>query len=70
VASHFTIGKQPCANFNPKRDGNAHAEWDNVHQCTFCGGDVTVSFCLTCYRDHHENGWQTCKCATPTGRAE
>lgn len=63
MANRFTIGRQPCQDYVPKLDGNGYAEWDNVHQCIYCGDDTTVSFCLTCCRDHHENGYETCKYA-------
>jgi hypothetical protein len=54
----FTIGKQPCQHFNPKK------EWwgSNRHMCIYCGkDDVSVSFCETCLRDHHQNGYETCE---------
>ncbi len=56
----FEEGKQPCDNYNPSMDGNGYGKWENVHQCIYCGEDVTVSFCLTCNKDHHQNGYETC----------
>jgi hypothetical protein len=53
----FTRGKQPCKAFTPSQ------EWwgSNRHQCVYCGGDVVVSFCEGCNKDHHQNGYETCK---------
>ena len=56
--SAFSVGKQPCQDFNPKRDGNGNAEWDNRHCCYYCDG--LVSFCETCCKDHHGNGYGIC----------
>lgn len=55
----FEKGKQPCSNFSPQLEENEHAVWPNEHQCYKCGG--TVSFCINCSKDHHENGYETCK---------
>lgn len=55
----FTVGKQPCQDFKPEQDGNGLATWDNRHEC-YCGCGKTTSFCLTCYKDHHEDGYETC----------
>lgn len=58
----FTKGKQPCKTYLPHQDGNEYGTWNNVHECyRRCG--KTVSFCLSCNRDHHEDGYETC---TPT----
>lgn len=54
----FEKGHQPCQNFIAQREANAHAEWNNEHQCYKCGG--LVSFCESCYTDHHYNGYETC----------
>lgn len=62
--SRFETGKQPCNNFNPQIEANTYAQWENEHQCYKCGG--IVSYCLNCYRDHHENGYETCKKDTDT----
>lgn len=58
--SKYEIGRQPCGQFVPKRDGNGYGEWDNVHQCVFCV-DSTVSFCESCCKDHHADGYETCR---------
>ena len=55
----YTVGKQPCDNFKPQMEANEYAMWENLHQCYRCGGEV--SFCLNCYKDHHKNGYETCK---------
>lgn len=69
--SDYTIGRQPCVSFTPSIDGNAHAMWANVHECIFCrkSGDETstVSFCTNCSKDHHSDGYETCK-FKPTDR--
>ncbi len=60
----FTIGDQPCNNYSPERDGNGYGEQDNQHQCIYCAAadlhDVTVSFCESCHRDHHAEGYESC----------
>jgi len=56
--NRFAIGKQPCSDFKPKQ------EWfgSNRHECIYCRLDeVTVSFCENCVRDHHQDGYETCK---------
>lgn len=54
---NFEIGKQPCNNFE---SANENAGWSgNVHQCIRCYGEV--SFCDNCKKDHHNNGYETCK---------
>ena len=63
MRTKYTTGKQPCGEFKPQRDGNGYAEWDNEHQCYRCGG--VVSFCMTCTKDHHAAGYETC---TPEAR--
>jgi hypothetical protein len=55
----YRIGKQPCANYNPQMEMNEHAIWENVHECYRCKSNV--SFCLNCMRDHHLDGYETCK---------
>lgn len=62
---NFDKGKQPCEDFNPKKD-----DWHmtNIHECygPLKDGKMqkncqwTVSFCQNCYTDHHENGYETC----------
>ena len=64
--SQFEVGEQPCASFKAKRDGTIHAEWDNRREC-YKGCGKTVSFCESCYRDHHEDGYQSC-ISTPKER--
>lgn len=59
MSDPYAVGKQPCQSLNRKTDGNPHAVWLNVHQCYRCNG--TVSFCENCYRDHHYNGYESCK---------
>jgi hypothetical protein len=62
--SPYEIGEQPCATFDPKDD--VLPGLGNVHECFGPydgrprGCDGTVSFCKSCVRDHHSNGWQTC----------
>jgi len=55
---NFTIGQQPCDNFNPHLEANEHAVWENQHQCYRCGG--VVSLCTNCGRDHHDGRYETC----------
>jgi hypothetical protein len=57
----FTIGQQPCNNFKGKVEHHAYGSWVNEHQCYRCRDDTTVSWCENCNRDHHENGYETCK---------
>jgi len=58
--SDFTVGQQPCNNFNPQIEYNEYAQWSNRHECyKHCG--KTVSFCENCCRDHHEDGYDSCK---------
>lgn len=57
--SAFAVGRQPCQEFKPKRDGNGYGEWDNRHECYRCAG--LVSFCENCTRDHHADGYETCR---------
>jgi len=63
----FKSGQQPCQNFRPQIECNGYAEWVNVHEC-FCGYKAghpckkTVSFCLNCCKDHHEDGYENCQC--------
>ena len=53
----FKIGRQPCDNFNPQ-DGS-YPGIINEHSCYKCG-ILTVSFCLSCNRDHHYRGYDLC----------
>ena len=66
--SKYTTGRQPCLDYYGQLDGNGEAMWTNEHDCYckdaqggFCSGKV--SFCNTCSRDHHSNGFDTCVCA-------
>lgn len=63
--SKYEIGIQPCDKLQ-RREG--WMQLPNVHQCFWCGGDVTVTFCENCYFDHHENGWNTCKRENEVGK--
>jgi hypothetical protein len=59
----FTMGQQPCPNYNPTKD---YYDFANIHDCygpydgrpKGCSGKV--SFCENCHFDHHNNGWDTC----------
>ena len=43
-------------------EANEYAEWENRHECVFCRDGIgTVSFCENCNRDHHNDGYETCK---------
>lgn len=58
----YEVGDQPCKKFDPQEADIEAAHGTglpNVHQCPICWG--RRSFCSTCYRDHHEHGWETCK---------
>ena len=57
---NFKTGKQPCDNFKPATEVNEYASWDNLHECYRCK-EGKVSFCDNCNRDHHTNGYDTCK---------
>lgn len=67
----FTVGRQPCGDFKPGRECNEHATWDNRHECfgPFDGRprgcDLEVSWCDTCSKDHHENGYEACGTRRP-----
>lgn len=52
----YEMGDQPCGNFRPEDEYPGTG--GNAHTCPACDG--TVSFCLTCLRDHHAAGWETC----------
>jgi len=54
----YETGEQPCRSFKPERVANEYAEWNNTHECPKCG--KTRSLCVHCYKDHHEDGWETC----------
>ena len=56
--NRFKIGQQPCNNFIPQLEENEFGIWENRHQCYRCGG--IVSFCVNCYRDHHDGGYENC----------
>lgn len=63
MSGDFTKGQQPCQDFKGKEGYYGIA----VHEC-YCGLDVgknctkTVSFCLNCSTDHHEDGYESCIC--------
>lgn len=63
----FDIGQQPCQKFTPQMVHIGDGLHVNIHEC-FCGYSVgkrcekTVSFCLNCCRDHHEDGYENCQC--------
>lgn len=58
----FQKGWQPCDNYKPAKDGNEYGSWDDIHECYQKGCNLTVSFCLTCNKDHHAGGYETCTC--------
>ena len=53
----YTIGKQPCDNLSPNEDENWFGA--SQHECPKCCG--LRMFCTNCNRDHHKNGWDSCK---------
>jgi hypothetical protein len=62
----YDTGKQPCDNFQADMDGNGTERWENRHECyaPFDGTrpcDLTVSSCAKCNKDHHEDGYNSCK---------
>ena len=63
----YTVGKQPCSDFKPRREANAYGEWNNVHCCIYCTQDEedqtkgTVSYCENCHLDHHSGGYGVCE---------
>jgi len=74
MQGRFSKGWQPCKDFKGRMEANAHAVWENRHECfgkdrngKYC--DKLVSYCENCSTDHHENGYETCasrckKCGT------
>lgn len=65
LGHRYTTGKQPCANFlRGDADIMALGEGNrmNCHQCPICEGNR--AWCDNCCRDHHDNGWETCKPGT------
>lgn len=58
----YTEGKQPCEDFDPQHSDSGAI---NVHQCFKCEG--RVSFCKSCARDHHENGYEACASSSNSG---
>jgi len=56
----FTIGHQPCDKFIPAKDGNEYGMWDDLHACMQKECGKTVSYCLNCHKDHHEDGYEAC----------
>jgi hypothetical protein len=66
MSDRYSIGKQPCQDLKRAPGGiMAAPEMPNVHECYRCGGNV--SFCETCARDHHEDGYETCEPKTSRG---
>jgi len=60
--TEFETGRQPCTNYKPEMAVRWDSLWPNEHECVFCrDGGGTVSFCENCNRDHHSNGYETCK---------
>ena len=55
--SRYETGQQPCDKFEPHEIGH----WGGfiVHQCPKCWG--RRQHCVNCMKDHHEEGWETCK---------
>jgi len=78
----YTIGRQPCANFQPEQDdylgmfgfsGNVHScagPFDaSGHDPCFPDCEASVSHCDNCHCDHHEGGFARCPVvAKPTSR--
>lgn len=58
--SVFSLGEQPCKDFQPKMEDNGYMSWSNRHVCVFCP-DGKVSFCEKCGKDHHGYGYENCK---------
>jgi hypothetical protein len=70
----YTIGRQPCADFQPQQDdylGAISGFSGNVHSCAgpfdasghdprFPDCEGTVSHCDNCHYDHHEGGFARC----------
>ena len=53
-------GDQPCNNFMVGDHGMyTSPNTPQPHECPDCLG--TRYFCANCNRDHHENGWESCK---------
>lgn len=58
LTDQFKVGKQPCSKFKSMDEDYRFS--GNVHSCIYCN-NKTVSFCENCCKDHHENGYETCK---------
>jgi hypothetical protein len=58
----YEIGQQPCSDLTRQWEANVHGQWLNVHECYRC--EKTVTYCENCRRDHHEDGYETCKPST------
>jgi hypothetical protein len=60
--SQYELGQQPCR-YLIRGDADipalGHGNQANVHICPVCSGFRT--WCENCRRDHHANGWETCK---------
>jgi hypothetical protein len=57
LGHRYETGSQPCQNL--VRGEGSYPGVLNVHQCPKCWGNRT--WCTSCYTDHHDNGWETCK---------
>lgn len=57
----FEVGKQPCQNFKEQETYyglQTHDCYGSTPPNDPC--KLSVSFCLNCHTDHHENGYETC----------
>jgi hypothetical protein len=62
---NFIGGQQPCRHWTANvyepyghlRTHECFGPWDGRPRPA-CSASVT--FCLNCHKDHHEDGWQTC----------
>lgn len=63
----YRTGDQPCDNFCPADPG----DFGTVHDCySKCGRSGARIFCENCSRDHHKDGWDTCKPPVGDGGAD
>ena len=51
----YHVGRQPCYNYKPEE--LPPTMWP-AYECPVCW--KSHWFCLNCYQDHHEDGWETC----------
>lgn len=62
--SDLNQGQQPCNNYTAGEDDVSVLNAGPIpHQCPNCFDGLRY-FCTNCTRDHHENGWETCKPST------